>query len=425
MQSDLKPKIVSKGGSSNYLFDLVINNCNALINYEFHNNIQVGIVANRIKAIQEHTSSAGVQKINLKGKTTIDAKGLLLLPGFVDLQLNGNKGKLFHDCIDAKEVISLLMPFMHRGTTSVMITLISPNLSQIRNVINILNSLREEPFGSMVIGLHLEGPLISDQKPGIHHKPNFKSNLPASIIKELSKLTSHFFVMITLAPEVVTTKYIDMLIQSNINVAVGHTSASYETVKKAIEHKAGFGTHLFNAMDPLSARIPGALGAFLIDDTTYVSFIADKAHLHKASVDLIRKAKPIEKLVLVSDALAYGRGNLKPVKIGDRIAFYKNNRYVSAQQDEKENRNLKLQLAGSSISLLEAVKNCVNEYGFRREEAINMATLNPASYLALNSKKSDRPLVGQIQEENIANLILTDPQFDIKQVIFEGKLIPY
>ncbi len=396
---------------------LAIINARALLGERFYDNVDIYTKGPLIKKIVTTKPKALPLKSDLQKYEIVDASKLIVFPTFIDLQINGNNGKLFSDCSTKDEVRDLLEPHRRSGVTAALMTFISATFDQILRGIDIVGSIERHNPKESILGLHLEGPLISPAKSGIHNIGNLKTRIPKSILFELVNLAEKVPVVITLAPESTPMSLIDKLLDSNIKVAIGHTGATFEQTQKLIDRGCKLGTHIFNAMASISGRYPGAVGALLNDDTAYATFIADGAHLHRASIELIRRSKPHDKLILISDALGYGKGNLKPVKIGDKLLVHRNGKYISTPKRNLQDGLTKSKLGGSSISLLEAVNNCRNYYGFSDEKAIKMATLNPARYLDLEES------LGHIKVGNYANLIIADSSLNIKTVILNGKLV--
>jgi N-acetylglucosamine-6-phosphate deacetylase len=393
--------------------DFLITNSNALIGDKFIKNSTIYVSKNKIIKIdtKSHQNRDAIPNI-----TTIDAKNNFVIPGFVDLQINGNHGALFSESNSVADFTFMLKPHLKSGTTSAFVSLISPNEKQIFKTIEIFEAANNT-LGSQIVGLHLEGPLLSKYKSGIHNVANFTNSFSKVLINKLGELTSNFKVLITLAPEEISFSFLKQLLDKNIKIAIGHSKASFERTQLAIELGVELGTHIFNASEPIGGRSPGLTTSLLLNDKVYVSMIADSKHLHSATVEVIKRIKPHGKLILVSDSICYKSKEFKEIKIGDNIVVKKNGVLQTKNSQSQDAENFKL--AGSAISLIDAVKICRDQYGFSLAESINMASLNPAKLLKMDSS------IGSLNSGSIANLVILDQELNVMLVISDGKIVKH
>jgi N-acetylglucosamine-6-phosphate deacetylase len=261
-----------------------------------------------------------------------------------------------------------------------------------------------EAFGARPFGLHLEGPFLSQRRAGAHR---------ATAIEEASEDVYDAFIaegalsLVTLAPEAAGgLERIRRLRSHGVVVSLGHTDATYEEFLKGIDAGAQMATHLFNAMSGFSHRAPGSAGAALVDDRVTVGLIVDGVHCHPASVRLAVKTKGAERVALVTDSIA-GAG------MGPGV-------YQLDGQDILVDETLaKLpdgKLAGSVLSLDQAVRNVIAWAGSSVSEACRMASEVPARILGLESK-------GTLAPGKDADLVLLDEQLHVSATFRDGDVV--
>jgi N-acetylglucosamine-6-phosphate deacetylase len=297
-----------------------------------------------------------------------------LLPGFIDVQVNGGAGVLFNDepTVDGIAVIGAA----HRrfGTTAFLPTLISDDLAVADRAIEAVeHAIKRRVPG--VLGIHLEGPFLNPAKAGIHDKARIAS-FDETAINRLTRLHGGKTV-ITLAPECVPAGAIHALTAKGALVCAGHSAATYDqTVAALREGLRGF-THLFNAMTPFGSREPGMIGAALNDRESWCGLIADLLHVHPASIAIALRAKPTQRFFLVTDAM--------PTVGWDKGTFLLSGTPITA-------RNGKLtgpdgRLAGAHLSMAQAVRNMIGAVGVAPEAAVAMATSAPAAFLGMETQR--------------------------------------
>jgi len=223
-----------------------------------------------------------------------------LVPGFVDLQVNGSFGV---DCLTADEaqVEKLSCDLATTGTTGFLATLVSGPMEWLRRAVRTLR--RARPAGARLLGIHLEGPVLNPRRCGAHDPRHLRApddpevwDLIADALPDLQ--------VCTLAPELPGAEdLMRRLVQERVVVAIGHTDATYEEARRALEH-ARLVTHLFNAMRGLHHREPGVVGAVVEDPRCVVALIPDGVHLHPAVVRMVYRLLGPDRLVLTTDACA-------------------------------------------------------------------------------------------------------------------------
>ena len=333
----------------------------------------------------------------------LDAQGLIIAPGLIDLQLNGGFGK---DFTTEPEAIWEVAPKLLRyGVTSFLPTIISSPRENIDHAIDVIRRGPPKGYrGAHMLGLHLEGPVLNPEKKGAHNTIFFQKPSD-TVVKDWHR--ENGIRIITLAPELEgALDLIHQLVEQGITVSAGHSNATYEQAKKGIEAGISMGTHLFNAMSPLCHRDPGLVGALLEDSRIKVGVIADGIHVHPKVVSIILKIKGAQNLILVSDAMsALGMPPGEYPQIDEIV-------YV----DKHSARLADGSLAGSTLSMDAALRNMISYSGHSLEEVIPSLTSTPAN--CIGEKQT-----GVISEGNIADLVCLNQDLYPVATIISGEIV--
>jgi len=315
-----------------------------------------------------------------------------LAPGLIDLQVNGGGGVMFNNELTVDGLTTIAAAHRRCGTTTIMPTLISDTPDAQRAAATAVDEA-VAAGNAGILGLHIEGPFFDPARRGTHKAEMIRS-MEAADLEWLCE-AREFPLMVTLAPEHLAPGQISALADAGILVCAGHTSANHDRIRSAIaEGLRGF-THLFNAMSALTAREPGTVGAALDDADTWAGIIADGHHVHPVTIRLAQRAKRAGKLMLVSDAMSTVGSDANYFEIyGERI-------------EESDGRlvNAECNLAGSAISLLDAVRYSHLQVGLELGECLRMASLYPAEFLGLEHR------LGRIQAGYRADLVCFDENF--------------
>lgn len=334
----------------------------------------------------------------------VDLTGCDLLPGFIDLQVNGGGGVLFNNkpTVDALRI----MAAAHRkfGTTGLLPTLISDDVDVMRTAIA---AVREAIAAGVpgVLGIHLEGPYLAPTRKGTHNADKFRVPDAAEIAMATS--LDNGVTLITLAPERVPAATIRAMVERGAHVAAGHTAATYEQARAGLDAGISGFTHLYNAMTPLQGREPGAVGAALADPHSWCGVIVDGVHVHPASLRVALAAKPRGKVILVTDAM--------PMVGSDDPSFDLYGETITAKDGVV--RNAAGSLAGSALDMVSAVRNTVRLLGLPLEEAVRMASTYPADAIGL----ADR---GRIAIGARADFVVMSPELEVRKVVADGSSSP-
>ncbi|WP_027085719.1 N-acetylglucosamine-6-phosphate deacetylase [Cohnella panacarvi] len=358
----------------------------------------------RIESIGDDSSSAPAAPEH----EIVDAQGGIVLPGFIDVHVHGGAGHDFMDA-DRDELLAITRFHAEHGTTGLLATSLTAARDELTAVLERVNAFMSEPMPySQVLGVHFEGPFISESWKGAQN--------PAYIVPPqpewLEAWTARFPGVIkiqTLAPESEgALAYIGLLARHGIVPSCGHTDATYERIVAAADHGLRHAVHTFNAMRAFHHREPGTVGAVLTDKRIMAEVIADGHHVHPAGIKMLTAAKGEDNVMLVTDAMAaagmpdgdYELGGL-PVRMTCGVARLK----ASGN------------LAGSTLTMIEAFRYIVREIGIPLVGASKMASLNPARQLGVDGDR------GAIAPGKRADLLLTDDSLKLRHVWIGGKSI--
>jgi N-acetylglucosamine-6-phosphate deacetylase len=335
--------------------------------------------------------------------TRHDLGGHLLLPGFLDIQVNGGGGVLFNaePSVDAIRAIGEA----HRqfGTTGFLPTLISDDLEVVARG---LQAVREAMDAGVpgVVGIHIEGPYLNVARKGVHDSGKLRG-LDESAIGLLTSLRKGK-TLVTLAPEMTTPGIISKLASAGVVVSAGHTNATYGEICAALQHGLTGFTHLFNAMSQLTARAPGVVGAALEDAESWCGIIVDGRHVDPAVLRIALRCKRLDRFMLVTDAMPSVGAAEKSFSLqGRRISVTDG---VLVDKDGT--------LAGSDTDMATTVRNAIALLGLTLPEAARMASRNPAEFLGLGNE------FGRIAQGYRASLVLVDEKLEVRKTWIDGEV---
>ncbi|SFE24547.1 N-acetylglucosamine 6-phosphate deacetylase [Chitinophaga sp. CF118] len=322
-----------------------------------------------------------------------DLKGATLAPALIDLQIYGGNGGLFplHPNVATLEAIYAYCKA--GGAAFFMPTIPTMSFDVMLQSIEAVKQYWAQG-GEGVLGLHLEGPFMNPEKKGAHLTQYIKS--PTK--EDIDWLLEHgrgIIKMMTLAPECCDPELVKMLQDAGILISAGHSNGTYEQSYQAFENGITTCTHLFNAMSQLQSRAPGFVGAIYDHPEINSSIVVDGIHVDFNAVRISKKIMG-SRLFLITDAVAEG-------KTGDYIYVEEEDRYVNAQGI----------LAGSRLTMLQAVRNCITKVGIDPEEALRMGATYPARVAGLGKE------LGYIEPGYRASMIVLDEQWQLKQLINE------
>jgi N-acetylglucosamine-6-phosphate deacetylase len=364
----------------------------------FHDNLAVVIADRRIEKI---LPAAELDD----GVAVTDLEGGMLAPGFIDAQVNGGGGALLNDQPSVAVIRRMAEAFRAFGTTNMLPTVITDATHIIREAAGAVAEARRQGVPG-ILGIHIEGPFLDPRRAGAHPPQHIRAITPEDVawLKGLDL----GIVLLTVAPSHVTPETIRALTQAGIIVSLGHSEATAAEATAALAAGARGFTHLYNAMSQLQNREPGMVGVALTDRSSYCGIIADGHHVHPLALQVALAAKPTGRLYLVTDAM--------PPAAGGPQRFSLQGREVTARNGRLElNEGT---LAGSILTLDEAVRFCVAELGLDLAEALRMASLYPAAFL-----RADHEL-GRLAPGFRANLVHLTDALAVTRTWIDGEASP-
>ena len=365
--------------------------------------LDAGFVGGRTVLVEDGRIAAVVAEDDVRCKAFphVDLRGALLMPGFVDIQVNGGGGVLFNACrnVDGLRV----MAAAHRkfGTTSLLPTLISDDLPVVAEAIAAVRQAMADHVPG-IAGIHIEGPFLNEVRKGAHDAGKFRK-LDAEAIDLLSSLEAGR-TLVTLAPEMNGMTEIAALAARGVIVSAGHSNASHAVIQDALHHGLTGFTHLFNAMSPLGTREPGVVGAALHDQASWCGIIVDGHHVSPVTLQLALRCKPRDRFMLVTDAMPCIGTADKSFLLQGREIFVRDGKCIDAQGT----------LSGSALDMAGAVRNAVHMLGLDLAEAARMASRYPAAFLGLDGE------IGRIAPGLRANLVATDGDLNVIDTWIDG-----
>ncbi len=338
------------------------------------------------------------------GIPVYDLQGMTVVPGFVDLLVHGGNGAGFADDDDPEALKKISEFFFQHGTTGLLASLFSKRMDLLKKDMNRIADYIEKHDDTNIWGIHMEGPFINPAIKGAH-KIEYLWEPNVNMWNELYASSRGHIKLMTISPE----------LQGNIDVirkassqgvvpSIGHTLALYDDIEKAIDNGAAHVTHMFNAMRPFHHREAGIMVAALLRNELKVELIADGIHVHPIVMQLLHNIKGSGGIILVTDAIrASGMPNGEYHFMDQKIIVKDKKAYL-------ENGTL----AGSTLTMEEAVKTMVKEVGVPITDAIRMASLNGAKVLGVEHKK------GILAVGKDADLVVLDEDFNVHATIYEG-----
>lgn len=362
---------------------------------EFLDGQSVIVAEGRISDVVPAASlPATLERVNLEGG--------ILAPGFIDVQVNGGGGALLNDAPTVETVRRIAGAHREFGTTGLLPTVITDEASVRRAAIAAVQAARNGGMAN-VLGIHIEGPFLDPLRKGAHDLRYIRS-MAEEDLTELCSLACGS-VMLTVAPNCVAPHQIAALTGAGVRVSLGHSEAGSADVLAALKAGASGFTHLYNAMSQLSGREAGMVGTALSDDGSFIGIIADGLHVADIPLRLALSVKRRDRVMLISDAM--------PSAAGGPDSFVLQGREV-----KRRGRHLSLAdgtLAGSDLTMDEAVRHVVTHGGVNLAEALAMASAVPAEFLGRGND------LGHIKAGFLASLVHLRDDLTVSQTWVEGR----
>ncbi|QKJ32519.1 N-acetylglucosamine-6-phosphate deacetylase [Mucilaginibacter mali] len=323
----------------------------------------------------------------------IDLNNAYLAPGLIDLQVYGSGGQLFSGAPSIEALHQMETDFLKQGTTGFLATAATNTNEVIERGILAGKAYAKQAIGNF-LGLHIEGPYFNPKRKGAHPE-EFIRKAALAEVKRWIEMGEGVIKMITLAPELQDEEVIDYLHSQGVIVSAGHTDASYEQASAFFDGRIKAATHLFNAMPQMHHRAPGIIPA-IFEKQPYTSIVADGIHVSYPMIAMAKRQLG-DKLFLITDAVTETNEGTHQHRLnGDH--------YV-----------MNGTISGSALTMLKAIKNCVDKANISLPDAVNMASLYPARLAGLKDK-------GKIEAGYIADLLVFNNNFEVQHVVLNGEL---
>lgn len=362
-----------------------------LIDGTLRDGLSIRVVDGRIAEIGATTGSAD----------TIQLSGAIVVPGFVDVQVNGGGGVLFNADPTVDAIRTIAETHAQFGTTALFPTLISDDLEKVEAAIAAVDEAMEEGVPG-IVGIHLEGPFLSTDRKGVHDASKFRNFEMAHV--ELMASLKRGRTLVTLSPERASPAVIAALRDRGVVVSAGHTNADYATMRAALDAGLTGFTHLFNAMSPLTSREPGVVGAALEDRESWCGLIVDGHHVSPVTLKLAMRCKPHDRFMLVTDAMPLvGMEDGSFVLQGRRIHVENG---ICITDDGT--------LAGSDLDMARALRNAIDTLDLDLATASAMASANPSRFMGLDADH------GTIRPGARADFVMLDDDLRVRSTWIGG-----
>ncbi|MBK3493398.1 N-acetylglucosamine-6-phosphate deacetylase [Viridibacillus sp. YIM B01967] len=345
--------------------------------------------------------------LDVQAQLTIDgtSKGWIVFPGYIDMHIHGSAG---FDVMDATEVAlrGIARSLPKEGTTSFLATTMTQSADAIESALQNVATFEGDEDEAEILGIHLEGPYISKKRAGAQPleyiiEPDVRQ------FNHWQALSGGRIKQITVAPEANNGfAFTEVVSKAGVVVSLGHSDATFDEIEHAVKIGAKQATHLYNQMRPFHHREPGVVGAVFLEDDLQVEIIADFVHSHPKSVKFAYRLKEASRIILITDAmrakgLDYGMYDLggQPVHVTETGAHLCDGT-----------------LAGSVLTMAQAVKNVQSVTGCSLQELVMMSSTNAAKQLNL-------PLKGYIGAGMDADLVILDANLNVQKTICRGKVV--
>lgn len=347
---------------------------------------------------------ARVEEAKARNFPILERKTTKILPGLFDSHIHGSVGCDTMDAtIEALDTMGIYLASV--GTTSWMPTTVTDTLAKIECALQNVSTYHPQKGAAKVFGSFVEGPYLTAEHRGAH---------PTELLRELSLseldklLATGAMCALAVAPEKVGARaFIRAAVAKGVHISMAHSSATYEEARLATEAGADAVTHTYNGMGSLHHRAPGLLGEAMTDNRLYAELIADGIHVCVPTMDILRRCKPKDKLILISDAIAAAGLRDGIYKLGEERVTVKDS---IARTDRGS-------LAGSTTYLLAEVRRMIQEVGEQPLLAVHMASLNPAKRYGLDSE------IGSLRRGKCADFLVVDENYYLLETWINGSQV--
>lgn len=343
----------------------------------------------------------------LEGKEVIDYKDSIICPGFVDTHVHGFCG---HDFMDKSDegLRSICRDILKAGVTSILPTTLTASEDDIMEVVRIVKD-NKDAYGAKIQGIFLEGPFFTEKYKGAQN-PSYFLKPEIEKLRKWQEIAGGMIKKVALAPELEgSEEFVKKAREMGIYVALGHSDASYDEAKSAVDAGANIFIHTYNGMSGLHHRNPGMVGAAMTLEDVFAELICDGHHVHPVAADVLIRSRGYESVALISDCMMAGGMPVGKYKLGD----------YDVVLDGETVRLKEGNLAGSVLKMRDAVKNLV-KWGITSPfEAIQMGTQVPAKSVGIDN------VCGVIEEGRAADILVLDDEFSIVDVYLNGEKVDF
>ncbi len=380
---------------------ICIHNATVLNGYSMMKNCAVLIKQNKIIDVFNETRFA--QKTFKADTMFIDAKGAYVAPGLIDTHIHGIGG-FGTDDYSINSVLQMSEILPQYGVTSFIPTLYAAKREELLKGIRAIVEAMGQEKGARILGIHLEGPFLSPERLGVQ-TPDSLSPVDLNLMEELWNASEGHIINMTVAPELKHMRELALYcLSKGIILQAGHTNATYAQMVEGMQVRILHVTHLFNAMSRMHHRDPGVVGAVFIHPELSCEVIADGIHINPDIIKFLLTCKSLDKIVLVTDSLKPTKQKKKPlIANGEEVyldkCFYRKSDNV---------------IAGSALTMIDSVRNIVS-YGFTIEQAVHMASTNPARIMRQEH-------LGLVAPGYDADLVIFNKNLNILYTTIKGNL---
>lgn len=340
-----------------------------------------------------------------KNNEVIDAAGLYVIPGLIDIHFHGCVGRDFCDA-NHESIAQMAKYQLQNGITAICPASMTLSIMQLKDIFRCAASYHSD-MGAELVGIYMEGPFLSSGKKGAQAETHL-CKADVSLFLELQKAANGMIKVVALAPEEAGAFEFIETMADEVSISVAHTCADYDIACQAFQKGAKQVTHLYNGMNGYHHRNPGVIGAACDSKHVMVELICDGIHIHPSAVRTTYKMYGADRIIMVSDSMSacgldngdYYLGGQK-VCVKDKIAVLKGSDV----------------LAGSVTNLMDCMRTAVKEMGIPLESAVKSATMNPAKAIGIYDK------MGSISVGKKASFVLLDEELNIRNVIKDGVIV--